>query len=70
MDKDTSDAVKLVGTAPKELSSKELEKRQADLLAKLKSITPEQLASFKGASAARNISGVPKELWEKTIWEK
>ena len=61
---------KIVETGPAEPTPAELAKKQADLLQRLKSITPDQLAEFRGRSIDEDRAAEIKISWQKTVWAK
>ena len=61
---------RIVESGPSEPSEKELEKKQADILKRLKSVTPDQLKEFRGRSLDVDRVGEIKVSWQKTVWAK
>lgn len=61
---------KIVETGPKEPTAKELEMKQAEILERLRSVTPDQLKEFQSRSVDEERAGEVKLSWQKTIWAK
>jgi hypothetical protein len=68
--KDKAPAAKIIGSGAAEPSAKKLAAKQADILERLQSLTPDQLHDFQGSSLDDGRSDEIKFAWEKTIWEK
>ena len=61
---------RIVESGPEEPSEKALEKKQADILKRLKSVTPDQLKAFRGRSLDADRAAELKISWQKTVWAK
>jgi hypothetical protein len=62
--------IHIVGEGPAEPNEEELKKKQAEILERLRSVTPDQLKEFRGKSLKAGLTGDVKEAWNKTIWAK
>ena len=61
---------RIVESGPEEPSEKELEKKQAEILKRLQSVTPDQLKEFRGRSLDADRAAEIKVSWQKTVWAK
>jgi hypothetical protein len=61
---------RIVESGAAEPSEKEMEKKQADILKRLKSVTPDQLKEFRGHSLDADRAAEIKVSWQKTVWAK
>jgi hypothetical protein len=64
------DKTRIVESGPVEPSAEEIKRKQAEILERLRSVTPDQLEEFRGRSLDAGRAGEVKSAWEKTIWEK
>jgi hypothetical protein len=65
-----SGSAKLVATGLSEPSADELDRRRGEIMEKINALEPDQLQGLSGSTAADDVSGHEKMMWEKTIWEK
>ena len=62
--------VQVVASGDAEPSAKELRRKQASILKKLQSVTPDQLEAFTARSLDADFGEVITAEWQKTIWRK
>jgi hypothetical protein len=61
---------KIVDSGDHEPTPEELKKRQAEILGKLRSVTPDQIEDYVNRSLDADVTGEGKEAWQKTVWRK
>ncbi|HEY5742002.1 MAG TPA: hypothetical protein VIS99_05620 [Terrimicrobiaceae bacterium] len=61
---------KIIVTGETEPTAEEFKKKQAEIYEKLRSITPDELAEFRGREVDAGRAGDIKSAWEKELWRK